>query len=139
MTKWMPPRSPYGLIQEDLWPDEWMILVSCVMLNCTTRKQVEKILPEFRRRWPDPKSFLEADNTEVATLIAPLGFLRRRTVCLKKMTEAYLTGDWEHARDLPGIGEYGGAAWEIFCKGVFQDEPPEDHALVLYWKWYKCR
>jgi len=45
--QFIPPRSGYGLIQEDLWPDEWKILVSCMMLNYTSRKQVEKILPSF--------------------------------------------------------------------------------------------
>lgn len=137
---WMPPRSPYSLLQEDLWPSEWLILVSCVLLNCTTRKQVEKVLPEFVKRWPGPKQFILADRIEVATLIQPLGFCRRRTVALMKMTNMYLLPDlWEHARELPGIGEYGAAAWEIFCQGVFSAEPPKDHALVQYWEWYRDR
>lgn len=107
------------------------------MLNCTTRKQVEKVLPEFVRRWPTPQAFLKADKVEVGQLITPLGFARRRTVCLFKMTEAYLTTPWQHARELPGIGEYGARAWEIFCKGELGDEPPKDHALVQYWEWAK--
>lgn len=136
---WIPPRSPYSLLQEDLWSgrpeSEWLILVSCIMLNCTTRKQVEKVLPEFRRRWPTPQSFMEADFVEVATLIASLGFLRRRTLALKKMTERYLTSPWQHASELPGIGTYGARTWEIFCMDVLGDEPPQDHALVQYWSW----
>jgi methyl-CpG-binding domain protein 4 len=136
---WIPPRSPYSLIQEDLWPDEYMILVSCVMLNCTSRKQVEKVLPEFRRRWPSPRLFKEAPNHEVVDLIRSLGFSSRRTLNLKKMTEAYLAGGWSHARELPGIGDYGAAAWEIFCRGVFSPEPPKDHALTQYWSWFRTQ
>ena len=109
------------------------------MLNCTTRKQVEKVLPEFIKRWPTPQSLLLADPTDVGNVICSLGFVRRRTVALFKMTEKYAAAPWQHARELPGIGEYGAAAWEIFCKGVFQDEPPKDHALVQYWEWYKNR
>ena len=136
---WVPPRSPYSLIQEDLWPSEWAILVSCMMLNCTSRKQVEKVLPEFLRRWPNARQFTTAPVAEVVELCRPLGFANRRTVNLKKMTEAYLAGGWQHARELPGIGEYGAAAWEIFCRGTLPEEAPKDHALVLYYHWLKER
>lgn len=138
-TGWTPPRSPHGLLQEDLFPDEWLILVSCMMLNCTTRKQVEKVLPEFRRRWPGPKQFLQANVAEVVDLIRPLGFANRRSIALRKMTEAYLAGGWNNARELPGIGEYGARCWEIFCRGEIGDTPPNDHALLTYWRWYKQR
>lgn len=132
-----PPRSPFGLIQEDLWPDEYAILVSCMMLNCTSRKQVEKVLPEFLRRWPTPVALLEADRTEVESLTRPLGFAVRRTDNLLKMSTHYLTQPWTHARELPGVGTYGARAWEVFCRGIIGDEPPKDHALTRYWEWRK--
>lgn len=109
------------------------------MLNCTTRKQVEKVLPEFVKRWSTPQAFIRADWAEVATLIQPLGFCRRRTGALMKLTEHYLAGPWSDPRELPGIGEYGARAWEIFCKGELGDVPPKDHALVQYWEWAKQR
>jgi len=109
------------------------------MLNCTTRKQVEKVLPEFVKRWPTPQDFIKAATVDVATLIKPLGFVQRRTVALKRMTELYLAGPWSDPRELPGIGEYGARAWEIFCKGDLGNEPPKDHALVQYWEWAKQR
>lgn len=130
-----PVRSPFGLIQEDLWPDTWLILVSCMMLNCTSRKQVEKVLPEFMRRWPTAGDFIRANDEDVIALCKPLGFANRRTTNLKKMTEVYLATDWTHARQLPGIGEYAARAWEIFCEGVLGSEPPKDGALVRYWNW----
>lgn len=135
-TGWIPPRSPYSLIQEDLWPDEWLILVACMMLNCTSRKQVEKALPEFRRRWPTPQAFMAANVVEVTELCRPLGFANRRTASLKKMTEAYVSGTWTHARELPGIGAYAAAAWEVFCCSHVPLEPPDDHALTQYVIWY---
>lgn len=133
----IPKRSPYGLIQEDLWPDEWKCLVACMMLNCTTRKQIEKVLPEFFRQWPNPKSFLDAPKDEVSRLIAPLGFQNRRTDRLFEMTVAYDVGKWSHVSELPGIGEYASRAWEIFFKNDLGKHPPVDGALVLYWKWRK--
>ncbi len=109
------------------------------MLNCTTRKQVEKVLPEFRRRWPTPQAFMSADVDEVMTLCRPLGFANRRTANMKKMTARYLMAPWEDVRELPGVGEYAARAYEMFCLGEFGTEPPKDHALVQYWNWYVQR
>lgn len=139
MMGWIPPRSPYSLIQEDLWSSapesEWLILVTCMMLNCTSRKQVEKVLPAFRGRWPTPQALVKADDAEVAALCRPLGFANRRTNNLKKMTAAYLDGNWAHAAELPGVGPYAVASWEIFCAGAVPIECPKDHALTQYWVW----
>lgn len=131
----IPPRSPYSLIQEDLWPNDWLILVACIMLNCTRRKQVEKVLPAFVERWATPAAFMAAPLEDVVALCKPLGFANRRSANLKKMTKRYLMGPWEHARELPGIGEYGARSWEIFCCGILGAEPPKDHALVQYYEW----
>lgn len=56
---------------------------------------------------------------------------------MQKMTRVYLTTDWQHAKELPGIGAYAAAAWEIFCDGTIPIEEPKDHALVLYYRWLK--
>lgn len=87
-----PPVSPFGLIQESLWPNEWLILVTAMLLNCTSRKQVEKVLPEFIQRWPTPAVFLVTMPIEVSQLCRQLGFTNRRTHNLFKMTQAYVAG-----------------------------------------------
>lgn len=134
----IPSLSPYGLIQESLWPDEWKCLVACQMLNRTSKKQVEKVLSRFFTSWPNPADFLQADPAEVSSMIATLGFKNRRTKNLFDMTRKYCTGNWRHASELPGIGVYASRAWEIFFKDELGDDPPEDHALVLYWRWRKA-
>lgn len=133
----IPARSPYGLIQEDLYPDEWKCLVACIMLNCTSRKQVEKILPEFFMRWNSPNDFLLASKNDVSSLIAPLGFCNRRSDRLISMTKKYVDSNWSHVKELPGIGEYAARTWEIFFKNKLGSIPPLDGALVLYWNWRK--
>jgi methyl-CpG-binding domain protein 4 len=133
----IPPRSGFGLIQEDLWPNEWQILVSCMMLNCTSRKQVEKVLPLFLSYWPTAKDLLSADIEKISETISPLGFKNRRTKNLVKMSEAYLTSQWKDPRELPGIGEYAARSWEIFIKNNLGDGPPKDGVLGLYWEWRK--
>lgn len=133
----LPPVSPYSLIQEGLWPDEWKCLVVCVMLNCTTRKQVEKILPEFFRRWPDAASTATADAVEMSKLISPLGFGNRRTTRLIDLAREYNKRQWTHVEELPGIGKYASRMWEMFFLGKLGDEAPEDGSLALYWWWLK--
>lgn len=133
----IPPRSPFGLIQEDMWPNEWIILVCCMMLNCTTRKQVEKIMPSFLQSCSTPDALLNCDQNKLITIISPLGFGNRRASNLIKMTYHYLNLPWTHANQLPGIGQYASTAWEIFCKGIIRDVEPQDGALKLYWKWYR--
>lgn len=39
-VKWVPPVSPYGLIQEQLYQDPWKVLVACMLLNKTGGRQV---------------------------------------------------------------------------------------------------
>jgi len=136
-VKFIPPRSGFGLIQEDLWPDKWKILVSCMMLNCTSRKQVEKVLPSFFSKWSCPDDLILAEIDEITETIAPLGFKNRRTKNILDMSTSYIKNSWKDPRDLPGVGEYAARAWEMFCKNDLGENPPEDGALVLYWNWRK--
>lgn len=39
-VNWVPPVSPYGLIQEQLYQDSWKVLVACMLLNKTGGRQV---------------------------------------------------------------------------------------------------
>lgn len=133
----IPLRSPYGLIQEDLWPNEWAIFVACILLNCTTRKSVEKVFPDLIRRYPDAHSMSQADSSELSHIIARLGFGNRRSRYLIEMSKAYLKKDWKHASELPGIGEYASAAWEIFIKNELPSTCPKDGALSAYYCWRK--
>ena len=94
--RYLAPKSPHTLIQEDLEGDPWKILVCCIMLNCTTRTQMESVMWEFFKRWPNPSSFLEADPTVVAELIRPLGFKNRRTERLRRFSQGFLEL-WESA------------------------------------------
>ena len=135
----IPLVSPYSLIQESLWPDEWKCLVACVMLNCTTRKQVEKILPHFFEKWPSAEAVAAANRDGMANCIASLGFKNRRTERLIQLAKAYVQGEWTHVNQLPGIGEYASRMWEMFFMGNIGEEQPNDGALTLYWKWMKVR
>lgn len=37
-NQWVPPRSPYALIQEDLFHDPWQLLIATIFLTKVTGK-----------------------------------------------------------------------------------------------------
>lgn len=126
--------SPIGLLQEYVCDNEFLTLCVAVLLNCTTRKQVDKIFTVFIKKYSDPKDVVNADMNEFVALLKPLGFSNRRSITLVKLASAYIAG-FKHASELPGVGEYGAASWEIFCKNVVPKEPPNDGALKRYVIW----
>jgi methyl-CpG-binding domain protein 4 len=129
---WAPPRSPHNLIQEGLWPDAWRILIACLMLNLTTRKQVDGVIYDFFRRWPSPDALVTAEVTEIETLIKPLGMWKKRSQTLIRFSREYMAGGWKTAADLHGCGKYADDCWRIFCVGDWRSVSPNDHALNRY-------
>jgi len=125
--------SPYMFIQEIYIQDPWKLLVCCIFLNQTSRKQLDKIRVEFFERYPTPESVIKAEHSEIVELIKPLGFYNRRTNSIKKFSSDYL-GDWVDVKELYGIGKYASDSYEIFIKQNFDIEP-SDKALnkFLYW------
>jgi adenine-specific DNA glycosylase len=104
------------------------------MLNCTQRRQVERVLPTFLSRWPTAQALSSADVDDVSALVTPLGFGNRRAVTLIELSRDYLRPGWIDSRVLRGVGQYAGRAHDIFCRGILGAEPPKDHALRRYWE-----
>jgi len=130
-----PLFSPFGLIQESIWPNKFLILVSCILLNCTSRKQVEKVMPVFIQRYNTPELLLKEDETVIIELLSPLGFKNRRTKTLYRLANVLSNNDWKNVLDLPGVGEYAARAWDIFVNGDLGTSPPKDGALKSYYEW----
>ena len=119
-SRFVPPRSPFGLLEEILWEDEWKMLVACMMLNCTTRVQVDRVLWRLFATTPTPEAAvalgrrfvddsrrgsaattarpaeLDAEGFSVAgaarleALLAPLGLHRKRARAFVRLSEDYL-------------------------------------------------
>ena len=49
---WKPPKSPYNLIQEQLYEDPWKILVACIFCNLTRRNTAEPLIWEYFEKYP---------------------------------------------------------------------------------------
>jgi len=113
---WMPPKSPFDLLQERYWPDDWKILIVCLLLNQTSRKQVEPMIESFFEKWPDPEAASSADEDEMRDLVRPLGMFNRRVKSIKKMSQQFMSG-FDNAIELYGCGKYADDAYRIFMKG----------------------
>jgi methyl-CpG-binding domain protein 4 len=132
-VSWVPPKSPYNLIQEQLWEDPWKIFVACIFCNLTRRVDAEPYMWQFFDKYPTPASASKANVSELEDMIRPLGLSRRRANTLIKMSCDYLGTHWKkEPKLLYGIGKYASDAYQIFCIGNWQHVEPKDHALNNY-------
>ena len=121
-------------VQRALAPlGEWHLLVGCVMLNKTDRRQARRALAEILRLAPDPESFVERCVADDGLLdaIRPCGLVGVRFARLVLMTVDYLRG--VPLRDVFGIGRYALDSHDIFIMGKRPDPAlVSDHELRKY-------
>ena len=119
------------LLQEIYRQEPWKMLVGCILLNQTTRVQVDKVREELFSMCPDPVSMTAADPQEIAEVIRPLGLYNRRARSLIKFSQDWISKDWKEPIELHGIGKYAQDSWEIFQKNNFSSQPT-DKELIAY-------
>ena len=135
---WNPPKSPYNLIQEQLWQDPWKIFVACIFCNLTKRVQSEPYMWKFFEKYPDAYAASREDPVNIEKMITHLGLSKRRSKALVMMSRDYIEKDWcENPEKLYGIGKYATDAYRIFCLGEWQSVKPKDGALVNYHNFLK--
>lgn len=124
------------LLQEIYKDNPWQMLVCCMLLNLTHRRQVDKIRSELFYRWPTPEKMMEADQEELAKLLKPLGFYNKRAKSLVKMSKQWV---YRHrcqlkVSDLHGIGEYAMDSYNIFVMNKIPKSPDmvQDKVLKQY-------
>ena len=118
------------LLQEIYQSDGWKMLTCCMLLNLTNRKQVDTIRDELFSKYPTPKDMMNANQSELAELLKPLGLYNRRAKSLKKMSEGYVKG-FKSVDELYGIGQYAKDSWEIFQNSNMNINPT-DKVLLAY-------
>ena len=134
---WVAPKSPGGLLQEKYLPDEWKVLVCCILLNRTKRAQVEPIVDQLFNVYPNACAMAEANLDDLANILRKLGFQNRRAKSLVKFSTQFSQTNWTDPRQLHAVGEYAARGWEMLCAGVVGDDPPPDHALLYYYEYLK--
>lgn len=107
--------------------------MSCILLNRTTRKQVDRVVRVLFDSWPTAEDMSRASADEVEEVVRSLGFKKRRAKALINMSREYSSGlDVER---LSGVGSYALAAWRVFCESDVPKGAPNDHALKKYVEW----
>ena len=114
----------------------WRMLVGCIMLNCTTRAQVDAVRDELFDRWQNADMLSRADERELEDVIRPLGLYRRRARTLRKFSDwweqhlgVHDLSDRIIAMDPPGVGEYARDSWIVFYQGIVPAWPVQDKVL----------
>ncbi|XP_005091733.1 neurofilament heavy polypeptide [Aplysia californica] len=133
--KWVPPRSPFCLVQESLFHDPWKLLIATIFLNKTTGRQAIPTLWKFLNRWPTPECVHSDDLEEMACLLFPIGLNYTRSKTIIRFSEEFLTKRWTYPIELHGIGKYGNDSYRIFCVNEWKQVEPTDHKLNDYHQW----
>uniref|UniRef100_A0A1B6E861 HhH-GPD domain-containing protein n=1 Tax=Clastoptera arizonana TaxID=38151 RepID=A0A1B6E861_9HEMI len=133
--KWIPPRSPYALLQEDLFDRPWQLLIATIFLNKTKAKKAVPYILKFLIKWPLPKNILNVTYEEILEFLQPLGLGPTRSRAIMKFTVEYLTKNWKYPRELYGIGKYGDDSFRIFCINEWREVTPDDIPLSKYKTW----
>ncbi len=90
----------------------FQMLIAEMMLQKTNANQVEKLLPDFIKKYPDPQSICKLDLLELAEILQPLGLFNRRARDLRKTAQYLLEHDKiipttkKELKSLPGVGDY---------------------------------
>ncbi len=118
------------LLQEVYLNDPWKMLVCCMLLNLTNRKQVDTIREELFTKYPTPKDMMMAEHSDLVDIIKPLGLYNTRAQRLIKMSEGYVSG-FKSVDELYGVGQYAKDSWEIFQNNNLNVKP-NDKVLQEY-------
>lgn len=132
-------RSPLGLIEELFCNDPWRLLLSTILLNRTSRVQLDAVLHTFLSKWPTPQSVVDSNWEEISSVIAPLGIRHRRAKGLIRFSRDFLchvagTGcslTRGQVLSLYYCGDYACDAYQIFIQGNI-NVLATDHALQDY-------
>jgi methyl-CpG-binding domain protein 4 len=125
-------HSLRDLIQERYYPDQWKVLVCCLLLNRCRGETVRGVVDKLFNKFPDAVEMTRANVGELTEILRPLGFQNQRAKRLVEFSKAFMSG-WKDVRELPGVGDYAADCYRIFFLEELGDEPPDDHALVDYW------
>ena len=97
--------------------DPWRVLVAEVLLQRSRGKTVAKVFEELFRRWPDAAALSRAREVSIATVIRPLGLVRRAAMLRMMAGEVARRGgvpsESAELLALPGVGRYAANATRV--------------------------
>ncbi len=139
-----PPPSTSELLQEFYAHDAWQLLACCVLMSRVSSWAVKhNTIAAFFEQWPTPTALLAAAPDAVQRLLHPLGLFPARMQSLVAVSRRFLEAPVFSAGLAPenkiyGIGEFGVASFEIFCRGNL-GITPSDATLKAFVAWQRRR
>ena len=118
------------LLQEIYQDDGWKMLVCCMLVNLTDRRQVDTIREKLFEKYKTPKDMMRAKHSELVDIIKPLGLYNIRANRLITMSRGYVKG-FKSVDELYGIGQYAKDSWDIF-QNKNNNVKPTDKVLQEY-------
>ncbi|GLI71770.1 hypothetical protein VaNZ11_017094 [Volvox africanus] len=91
ISTWIPPASPWGLIEEVLYDNPWRLLVACILLNRTTGRQVRQVIGPLWRAYPTAEAMAIADPRVVQDIVRPLGLHAVRAARLVRFSQEFIS------------------------------------------------
>lgn len=94
--------------------DPWRVLVAEVLLQRSRGKTVARVYESLLARWPDAAALSRAREVSIASVIRPLGLVRRaatlRAMALEVTRRGGVPSTIEGLLELPGVGRYAANA-----------------------------
>lgn len=137
-------NSEPQLLQLQYRDQPWKVLVACILLNRTTRAQVDGVIEDLFLDYPTPEALSEAREDELRDLLYTLGMARTRArrliafaedwLALKSMWEGTTPDGLVELSALTGVGEYALDAYRMFVLDDL-DVKPADKELRRWMEW----
>lgn len=138
------------LLQLRFKEDPWRLLVGCILLNRTQRKQVDRVIDDLFSEYPTATAMECARTADVQEILRPLGLSAQRAHRLVEFSygwnalllevskqEGVMSRDEFLARlgRCAGVGKYALDSYRIFVFDEWREVAPEDKELVRWRRW----
>ena len=106
----------------------WHVLVGCLLLNKTGRKQARAALRLLFELVPDPGDLDGVADAELVPILRSCGLVNRRIVALRNLTADWLEGKPVHS--IRHCGQYAWDSFDIFVDGLRIERRPDMDAEI---------
>jgi endonuclease III len=72
------------------WENPYQLLIATILAAQATDERVNQVTPILFGKWPTPQAMVEADQTELETVLTPTGFFRRKAKAVKETSKGLL-------------------------------------------------
>lgn len=72
------------------WENPYQLLIATILAAQATDERVNQVTPILFGKWPTPQAMVEADQTELETVLTPTGFFRRKAKAVKETSKGLI-------------------------------------------------